>query len=217
MSDAATGTTSTRAATAPRRTRLEHEERREQILACARRLFSERHYGAVSAAEIAREAGVARGLLHHYFGGKRGLYLEVVRSMFELPTDLFDADATADKPEAALGAAVDRWLEMASRNRSTWLAVAGAQGFGRDPEIEAIVDEARDRIADRVIEILQPGVRGKGSRELRALVMAYSGFVQAATLDWLERRRINRAQVRTLLVHGLLELHRRVLPRVERA
>ena len=54
---------------APRWQRLEHDERRQQILACARKLFSERNYAAVSTSDIAREAGVARGsaapLLRH--------------------------------------------------------------------------------------------------------------------------------------------------------
>jgi AcrR family transcriptional regulator len=201
----------------PRWTRLEHDERRRQILACARRLFSERHYSAVSTAEIAEEAGVARGLLHHYFGGKRGLYLEVVRSMFELPPDLFASDAPAADPQAALGAAVDRWLDMARRNRATFLAIAGAQGFGRDPEIEEIVERARDETADRVIELLRTGDPGATPPALRAVVRAYAGFVLAATNDWLEREQLSRAQVRELLVAGLLALHREALPRVERA
>src|ERR1700732_1109937 len=72
---------------APRWQRLEHDERRGQILACARRLFSERPYAAVSTTEIAREAGVARGLLNHYFGTKRDLYLEVVRSLVRMPSN----------------------------------------------------------------------------------------------------------------------------------
>jgi AcrR family transcriptional regulator len=201
----------------PRWTRLDHDERRRQILACARRLFSERHYSAVSTAEIASEAGVARGLLHHYFGSKRGLYLEVVRSMFELPPDLFASTDPASDPEAALRAAVDRWLEMTSRNRATFLAIAGAQGFGRDPEIEEIVERARDATADRVIEILRPGDPAAAPAELRAVVRAYAGFVLAATNDWLEREQLSRAQVRELLVVGLLALHRDALPRVERA
>src|SRR4051794_41427462 len=74
-----------RMAAAPRWTRLEHDERREQILSAARRLFSERPPGSVSTTDIAREAGVARGLLHHYFGTKRDLYLEVMRSVLRYP------------------------------------------------------------------------------------------------------------------------------------
>src|SRR5437588_12218189 len=75
------------AVAAPRWQRLDHDERRAQILACARRLFSERNYDAVSTTDIAREAGVARGLLHHYFGTKRDLYLEVVRDLVRMPSN----------------------------------------------------------------------------------------------------------------------------------
>ena len=41
----------------PRWRRLDHDERRQQILACASRLFSERTYAAVSTTDIAKEAG----------------------------------------------------------------------------------------------------------------------------------------------------------------
>ena len=69
----------------PRRRRLEPDERREQILACAVELFGERPYAAVSTTELARRAGVARGLINHYFDTKRDLYLEVVRRMVTIP------------------------------------------------------------------------------------------------------------------------------------
>src|SRR3954471_8478205 len=88
-------------ATAPRRTRLEHDERREQILAAARRLFSERPPAEVSTIEVAKAAGVARGLLHHHSGTRRELYLEVLRSMLR--------DPALPQPEAGdLPGAVDR-------------------------------------------------------------------------------------------------------------
>ena len=34
---------------------------------------------------VAQEAGVVRGLIHHYFGTRRDLYLEVVRTMMMVP------------------------------------------------------------------------------------------------------------------------------------
>lgn len=64
-----------------KRVRLEHDERRQQILAAARRLFCDRPYSEVSMADLASAAGVTRGLLHHYFGAKRYLYLEVTRQL----------------------------------------------------------------------------------------------------------------------------------------
>ncbi len=51
---------------------------------------------------------------------------------------------------------VDRWLTMLERNRGTWLAANAARGLGGgDPELEAILEEAREQAADRLIEALQ--------------------------------------------------------------
>ncbi|HEX4902754.1 MAG TPA: helix-turn-helix domain-containing protein, partial [Acidimicrobiales bacterium] len=58
-----------------RRVRLDSEERRSQILQAATGLFLRRPYADVSITDIAEAAGVARGLLHHYFESKRALYL----------------------------------------------------------------------------------------------------------------------------------------------
>lgn len=200
----------------PRWNRLEHAVRRRQILSCARRLFSERNYEAVSTAEIAAEAGVTRGLIYHYFGDKRGLYLEVVRSLFVLPADIVAASTGDEDPETAVGRGVDRWLEMAVRNRTTLLALQGAQGFGRDTDLEAIVDEARQRTADIVIGMLDPDGPPGGSAELRALVIAWAGFTQTATADWLEHGQLSRDQLRAMLVRGLIVLKREILPTLER-
>src|SRR5580704_7527216 len=134
-------------APAPRWQRLDHDERRRQILACARRLFSERSYDAVSTTDIANEAGVARGLLHHYFGTKRDLYLEVVRELMRMPSNPVPLEAPGRGLERVIDESVDRWLTMLERNRGTWLAANAARGLGaRDPELEAILEEAREQL-----------------------------------------------------------------------
>jgi AcrR family transcriptional regulator len=188
---------------APRWQRLEHDERRAQILECARRLFSERVYSAVSTGEIAASAGVARGLLHHYFGTKRDLYLEVVRLMVSVPSHPV-LTAAAGRPLAeALDEAVENWLEAISRNRGTWLAAHGAQGLGRDPEVEAILDEARERTIDDLIAAFESsGAPRRDHDLLRAVLRAYSGLAEAASVEWLERDRLTRAQVHALVVQG---------------
>lgn len=202
-------------ATAPRRTRLERDERREQILACARRLFSERNYAAVSMEDIARAAGVARGLLHHYFGAKRELYLEVVRELVRLPPPPLPERGTGASPEAVVAESVDLWLRLVAKNRGTWLAALGAEGFGRDPELEAILAEAREATVERVILVL--GMEGSPAPELRPLIRCYGGLAETATREWLERGSLSREQVHLLLSGALLAITRELLPRVEAA
>jgi AcrR family transcriptional regulator len=206
-----------RAATAPRWQRLDHDERRSQILDCAQRLFSERNYDAVSTTDIAREAGVARGLLHHYFGTKRDLYLEVVRSLMRMPSNPVPLQNPGRGVEVVIEESVDRWLVMLERNRETWLAAIGPRGLGRDPEVEAILDEAREQAADRLIEALQTYEAAQAPDELRATIRAYSGFAEAASIEWLLRDRLSRGQVKALLIQGFLSIVRDVLPAVEQA
>jgi AcrR family transcriptional regulator len=202
---------------APRWARLEHDERRSQILACARRLFSERHYGAVSLTDIARAAGVARGLLHHYFGSKRDLYLEVVRSMVSMPIQPVLADLDGRDREQVLAEGIDRWLEMLSRNRETWLAARGAQGFGHDPDVEAILEDAREAATDQVIAALRPDADPAAAPpELRALVRAYAGLAEATSLEWLLHRRLSREQAHALLYESFRALFGQGLEAVER-
>ena len=201
---------------APRWQRLDHDERRQQILACARRLFSERNYTSVSTSDIAAEAGVARGLLHHYFGTKRDLYLEVVRTLVRMPSNPVPLQSPGRGVEVVIEESVDRWLQMLERNRGTWLAAIGARGLGRDPEVEAILDQAREQAADRLIEALQTYEASQAPAELRAVIRAYSGFAEGASVEWLERGRLSREQLQTLLVQGFLSIIRDVLPAVER-
>jgi AcrR family transcriptional regulator len=203
-------------ATAPRWQRLDYDERRAQILGCARRLFSERNYDAVSTTDIAREAGVARGLLHHYFGTKRDLYLEVVRSLMRMPSNPVPLHGPGPGITQVITESVDRWLLMLERNRETWLAAIGPRGLGRDPEVEAIFEQAREQAADRLIEALQTYEAAQAPGELRAAIRAYGGFAEAASVEWLLRDRLTREQTKALLIQGFLSIVNDVLPAVER-
>ena len=61
----------TAAMTKPSYSRLDAGQRRDEILDAANVLFAERGYEEVSIGAIATSAGVTRGLVHHYFGGRR--------------------------------------------------------------------------------------------------------------------------------------------------
>ncbi len=189
----------------PGRSRLEPDERRRQILAAARRLFSERHYGAVSADEIASEAGVARGLINHYFGTKRDLYVEVVREMVRVPPPPVPEYVEGTSVTARATESIDAWLEMVWRNRETWLDSIRTQGLG-DPEIAAVFEEAREEAARRMIAVLGLGRLEDAPKERLALLRAYGGMAEAATVQWLEHERLTREQTRTLLVEAATRL-----------
>jgi AcrR family transcriptional regulator len=184
----------------PRRKRLEPDERREQILVCAMRLFGEHPYAAVSTTELARQAGVARGLINHYFGTKRDLYLEVVRRLVTIPR--FAIAQLPDGPlDIRVAAAVDWFLDGVSRNSKAWLAATG----GWDTDVEGILTEADETAADRLLEAM--GLAADAA-ELRAMARSYFSMVKSACREWLVRENLSHEQVRVLLTTTLLTLIR---------
>lgn len=63
--------------------RTDQVDRRADLLAHAERLFRERGYRDTRMADIAKEAGVAKGLLYWYFDSKEALFLAIVHDMRE--------------------------------------------------------------------------------------------------------------------------------------
>jgi AcrR family transcriptional regulator len=189
------------------RKRLEPDERRAQLMEAARRVFGSRPYPDVSVAEIAAEAGVSRALVNHYFDGKRGLLLAVLRDL----TDRAEAEirTDADLPvEEMVSASTDSWLDFASANREVTLAFSGIGAA--DPEVEELLDDLRDRIVDGVLEShlgttdVPPAVR--------LALRAYTGIFQVAVRDWLASGAVTRDEVHTLLSRGLLATLHDLLP-----
>ena len=190
---------------APRWRRLEPDTRRGQILACAIQLFGERPYSAVSTSDIAAEAGVARGLINHYFGTKRDLYLEVVRRMVHMPP----ADELTP-PQGDLRTRIDKsvgWvLDAVQVHGKTWVAVTGAEGIGADPEVERILDEADEIAADRVLVTVGLDAVAEHREVLRAMIRAYGGMLKALVREWLIRKTMTREQVQLMLSQQLYTL-----------
>ncbi|MEU0469849.1 TetR/AcrR family transcriptional regulator [Amycolatopsis sp. NPDC006131] len=197
----------------PRWRRLEPDARREQIFTCAARLFGERPYADVSTSDIAAAAGVARGLINHYFGTKRELYLAVLRRTMTIPTTALDIVTDGPLEEKAR-VAVDWFLTLVTKQGKTWLAATAPEGLGSDPEVEAILVEAERRSAARVLEALGVKVDAAHAEVCNALIRAYGGMVKAAGREWLLRGELDRDQVHTLLSRSLVTLIEDVFPAV---
>ena len=200
---------------ARKRVRMDRDTRRMEILRVASRLFRQRPYSEVSVNDIAEEAGIAKGLLHHYFGSKRELYLEVVRDVATVPSvPVPDDDDGSLGRDEMLARGVDGFLALVAQNAELWLASVTVGGAESDDEVASILDEGREVLADQTIAALGLNAR-KDDPVLRALVRGYGGFVQELTVEWLGRHRIDEHQVRKALLATLPLLIERVLPVLE--
>ncbi|HWJ82311.1 MAG TPA: helix-turn-helix domain-containing protein [Nocardioides sp.] len=192
------------------RRRLHPDERRELILETASRLFEVRPYADVSTVEIAREAGIARGLLNHYFKDKRGLYLEVVRRSVLLPMlEALPARAATASPDR-VDIAVDWFLDSVEQRAASYFNALGSEGMSRDPEVTAILEEADDLAARRVLELM--GLDAEDDLA-RATIRCYGGMAKATVREWIRQQTLTREQAHDLLRDVLLFVTSTVLAR----
>lgn len=176
------------------------EPRRERLLEAGARLFAEQRFDRLSMAGIAREAGVSKALLYHYFPNKPAFLLAALDgSLREL------ADRTSSDPGVAPAVGLARsldaflvWVQAHPRAYENLLAAGTTV-----PEVASVIDRARDAAADR---ILAGAVAGEGgpSTVLRTAVRGWLGFTEAAIADWLEHGDLGRDELRGLLLGALL-------------
>lgn len=168
-------------------TRLQTEERRAQLLEASLVLFTERSYDDVSIDDIAESAGVSKGLLYHYFGGKRALYVACVDLAASQLVDAVQPDPSLSPPVKAL-VGINAYLDFVEARSSVFRSLMQG-GLGTDPEVARIVARTRGRFADQFLE----GTGVDPSRPVfRFAARTYVGAVEAASLAWLEDGGVDR-------------------------
>lgn len=206
-SDAADVPAAPAAPAAPTRHRLDTDARREQLLALGLAMFSQRSFEEVQIDDVARAAGISRGLLYHYFPNKRDFYLAVLRAA---ATKLLDATAaTPDTPPyLRLRAGLRAYLDFARSHARGQLALLRS-GVGIDPEVAGIVQRVRKALAERVLEgigLAHP------TPAVTTLVWGWIGLVEATSLEWLDAPTLSPDALLELWSSSLLRLLAPELP-----
>jgi AcrR family transcriptional regulator len=182
----------------PAYTRLPVDERRRRLLELGARLFASHSYAELSMARIAREAGISKALLYHYFPSKQDFFVATL----EQGADEIARRTRPDPdlpPFEALGGSLDAFLGWVEENEGTYLKFL--EGAGSVPEVKALIDQIRDATSARILDGL--GAGDPTPPKLRAAARAWLWFMDGAILDWLEHRDMSRADLRELLLGTL--------------
>ncbi len=191
-----------------RRIRLENDQRRAQLLALGIQAFSDRTYDDVSIDDIARAAGISKGLLYHYFPTKRDLYLAGLRTTAD---DLIATTTAAASPSLPplerMRAGLDAYLDHVSHHARPFVALMRG-GIGSDPEVVAVIEGVRATYVQRFLENAEgtplAGMLMANRPLVRIAIRGWIGFVEAASLEWLTRKDVERTTLRDVLVDALL-------------
>ena len=175
----------------PAYTRLDVDERRRQLLETGARVFTDRSYDEVSMSAVAREAGISKGLLYHYFPSKRDFFVATLEAAASELAALTETDP-AQPPLEQLRKSLDAYLGWIDANAQSYRRLIESAG-GSD-EVRAIVDRVRSDTVERMLAAL-----GSEKPALRTALHGWLWSIDGATLDWLDHRDLTRDELRDLL------------------
>jgi AcrR family transcriptional regulator len=185
----------------PRRVRLQIDERRSRLLELGIKLFSTHSYDDISIDDVAEAAGMSKGLLYHYFGGKREFYVETIRQASLHLRQVTEPDPKL-QPGARLRAAVDAHLDYVLSHGSVYAAIyRGGAAVAR--EMTEILEEHRNVVMQYFLRDFRVS---KPRPVLRMALRAWISMVEGASLDWISHPEMKRDELRDLLIAGYAAL-----------
>jgi AcrR family transcriptional regulator len=184
--------------TAPAYTRLPVDERRRRLLELGAELFARHSYDELSMGRIAREAGISKALLYHYFPSKQDFFMATLQQAAEELRRLTEP-VPGRPPLEALAGSIDAFLAWIEQNELAYRKLI--ESAGSVAGVRAVIDEVRDRTSDRILEGL--GAGSPPPAKVRSAVRAWLWFMDGAILDWLEHRDLDRTALRDLLLGTL--------------
>ena len=163
-------------------TRLAPAERRDQILDAANVLFAERGYEGSSIEDIATSAGVTRGLVHHYFGGRKEVYIALLERIGAGREEQL-RPPVGRTPRARVEDSVSRWLDWTQAIRVIYLGTIAPGEDIADPDVRRAVAELVQR-AVALVAAFHADI-AEDSPRLRYALECWTGLNRSATRRWL--------------------------------
>src|SRR3954454_2734503 len=162
------------------------EDKRQQILSAAVRVFAAQGYEATRVGDIAKEAGVAYGLVYHYFGSKDAVLEAVFREQWGR---LLAAVALAEQTGETAAEQLELVLKIARR---TWrddpaLVRLLVRETTRSPHIQDELDEIGQAFAslERIVARGQEQGTLRGDVDARFAAWMLYGALEEVLTGWV--------------------------------
>jgi TetR/AcrR family transcriptional regulator, fatty acid metabolism regulator protein len=170
----------------PERAAAAVEDKRALIRGAAVRAFARRGYHACRVSDIAEEAGVAYGLVYHYFGSKEAVLEAVFRETWQAMLDAIEAVEALGEP------APEQMRKVAAIVLRTWrndpdLVRVMVREVARSPHLQEQVDEIGRGFAtiQRVIESGQATGVFRADLDPRLASWIFYGGLEEILTGWV--------------------------------
>jgi AcrR family transcriptional regulator len=163
------------------------EQRRSQIVDIAIQTIATQGFSQASLAEIAKEAGISKGVISYHFDGKEELVEEILRNLLRKPAEFVkERVSRASTSLEKLRAYVEANFDFMRDNRVGYVALVdlwGQRGLGRDSLNSDAYEPSRHYLAHLLEE-------GQTTGEMRALSVKptaslIQGAIDGVMLQWV--------------------------------
>jgi len=156
------------------------QQRKQEIVSALLRVMAEHGYEKASVQVIAKEAGLAPGLIHYHFKTKQDILLALVNWIASSATERFqkmesDINAPWDKLETFVKARLETGDTQMPEVVSAWVVIAGESL--RQPEVKKIYQDLINHQLKMLEKMIADVWAGKSKEDkdvihLSAIVMA---------------------------------------------
>jgi AcrR family transcriptional regulator len=175
-------------------------ERHAQLLLVGREVFAERGLEGTSVEEIAARAGVSKPIVYEHFGGKDGLYAEVVDTEVRALLVSFTSALTADSPRVLLEQATLALLTYVQECTDGFrILVRESPVAGGTGSFATIMSDVARRVEHVLAEVFT--ARGLDPSLAPLYSQALVGQVALVGQWWLDHRTQGRDEVAAHLVN----------------
>lgn len=168
------------------------DERQEQILQAAMKVFARRGMAAAKISDIASEAGLSHGLVYHYFKSKEEIFFTLVKKALQGSASVIQyAQQQEGSPLQKL-----RWLtQMILQNitgEGAYLFLIMMQAFTSDGIPEEVKQMMDDELAFSAIKATLPLIKaGQLTGEIlqddpEILAVLYYSFIQGLAISKIQ-------------------------------
>ena len=182
----------------PAYTRMPVEDRRRQLLERGAELFATHSFAELSMARIAREVGISKALLYHYFPSKQDFFVATLQQGAQEIARRTEPDPDLP-PLEALAGSVDAFLGWIAENELAYRKLM--ESVGSVPEVQALLDDIRNATSARILDGI--GAGEPPPPKMRTAARAWLWFMDGAILDWLEHKDMTHTELRDLLLGSL--------------
>ena len=158
----------------------DHDQKREQILSAAAKVFATEGFDRASMTQLARECGISKANIYHYYDGKDAILFDILDSYLSALRDrVVGIDVAGLDPEARLLRTVSEILQAyqgADHEHQVQINGMSALPEAQQKLLRGYQRDMVGYVSD-TIRAIAPDVFGDDAAKLRATTMSVFGML----------------------------------------